>query len=1069
MKKTLSLILTISLILSSLVISASAVNSINETEEINEFNEDLSEIVTDYGTSDFITPSNFVESTQENESDLEIKYCKRLIVQSDKVIDTYNAVDVASGFENFYILQYETEEATNYAYEKYSNDNDIISVSYDVSYDVSYEAISSLNETTNTLAITQKFTYEEYKNDWTLTGTGMDMVLEKYKDADLPEITVAVIDSGINLNNAYLKDRIVRTGYNASGDGIENSEQDDVVGHGTSVSGTIMKVTTENIKIANYRVSNDIGRITVLSACNAILQAVLDGRKIINCSFHCYGDDELTESVFKHAYENQVYIFFAAGNMLGNIDITAVASAQTSNNTITVAMGTENHVPSSGSAYGKYVDITAPGDNVIALTLNEEFILNGGTSFSSPFMAGVCAMYIATHPEADFEYVHNLMKTCGTGHDAANIPDDYFGSGIVNALKLFGLDKVETPVFSYDEGTYIGKINLEIYSEDGADIYYTLDNTYPSPTNGILYTEPILLEDTIVEINAVAYKDGYKSNFAFIDYQVFSEGTDDMFTITEDGIITSYTGNIKCLKVPEKVNGITVKDIACDIMYSTELYGFYYPDTIKYIGFTGTNYERPIEDVEYQFAPFYANPTLEYVAGNNIEIIGAFALADLTKLNRVYFPNCKEVYPEAFADSPYITGIELPNVIKVWPSGFSQVQHLRVVKLPKCEILGDGAFFECTNLAELYVPNFKSIEYANPIENTETVFHYSEMFGKNSQLLCLELNNLINLEENVFGYSPVKFIEFNNIENIYELPTLTKTNSSGTEGTIYAYCHWDEPVELILPSTLESCVSTESYEREWTHFTVYGTKGTYAEQWATENEVPFYEINQENSIKEDIKTIWDKFSWVPLEFDARGFNKTYQWYGSYDEIIGNDVAISGADTNKFNPNEYKTYPYYYCIMTSKDGDSVVKIHSSICQNRLYYIYDIEKATIDYKDLLIYTKNPAQTSIENIVGIQDTTTYFYRPSYIYQKNHYYGTGSTLDVTKDDGTLETYTVILQGDVNGDSAVDVIDIMNIELAKNNQTELNGNYKLAGDANCDGVIDVIDYAQVVNLALSR
>ena len=85
----------------------------------------------------FVTPSPAIQEEQvieKVEEDLELNYCSRLIVQSDKPINIYNAVDVVSGFFNFYILQFENEEDINHAYEQYSKDKDIISVEYDISY-----------------------------------------------------------------------------------------------------------------------------------------------------------------------------------------------------------------------------------------------------------------------------------------------------------------------------------------------------------------------------------------------------------------------------------------------------------------------------------------------------------------------------------------------------------------------------------------------------------------------------------------------------------------------------------------------------------------------------------------------------------------------------------------------------------------------------------------------------------------------------------------------------------------------------------------------------------------------
>ncbi len=156
-------------------------------------------------------------------------------------------------------------------------------------------------------------------------------------------------------------------------------------------------------------------------------------------------------------------------------------------------------------------------------------------------------------------------------------------------------------------------------------------------------------------------------------------------------------------------------------------------------------------------------------------------------------------------------------------------------------------------------------------------------------------------------------------------------------------------------------------------------------------------------------------------------------------------------------------------MTSTDGDSVTNIHSGLCQNRLYYIYDTEGTSIDFDNLIIYTDKTNKQTVEDIVGIPETTTFYYRPSYIYQTHWFYGTGSQFILYNEDNTQDYYTIILQGDVNGDSAVDVLDAVEVQKAATTKTELTGNYFAAADADFDGEISAYDYSQVVNAVVNQ
>jgi len=221
MKKIISTIICISLLSSIICIPVSATEDVVTSESIDEFCEDVNEMVTEYSDSEFVTP-DFIEAEQilENiDEEIEINYCPRLIVQSDKPIDTYNAVDVVSGFINFYIVQFENEKDTNYAYEQYKSNPDIISVEYDISYNA---IVLNSVET----AASSNLTYEDYKKGWYLESTGMDRVLEKCNGQNLPEVVVAVVDSGVDLNCKYLQDRLIPKGFNNAGDGVKGSEQD---------------------------------------------------------------------------------------------------------------------------------------------------------------------------------------------------------------------------------------------------------------------------------------------------------------------------------------------------------------------------------------------------------------------------------------------------------------------------------------------------------------------------------------------------------------------------------------------------------------------------------------------------------------------------------------------------------------------------------------------------------------------------------------------------------------------------------------------------------------------------
>lgn len=1077
MKKIISSILCISLLASIIRIPVSATSKNTEESDVSDFINGVTCLIQKYDAkkdfaveNDATTPKLSLEDTSEfylsnsgeeqesvTEQELDFQTC-RLIVQSNNSINTYNAVDVVSGFKNFYIVQFEDEESTKTAYENYLEDGDVISVDIDTVQKMFDSEFSGRGDTTVT-------TQEEFYNCWSLNATGMDKVLEYYSDTVFPDITVALIDTGVDLDHELFDDRIIRTYFNSSGDGNPKDESD-VYGHGTMVSSIIIKTTPKNVKIANYRIGTDDGDTTIVMFSAAVLQAVADGVKIISVSCSPWDNYQLELETLEYAYSKGCFITNSAGNTSTDLGVRNASALEVSGYACTVASSTPKNLPANSTAYGKPVKIAAPGDAVTVAINGGDYSIASGTSLSSPYIAGVYAMFTNIHPTLIREEKLRMLLGCTTELSESYIKHTFY-NGIINALELFGLNDLPKPIFNFDSGIYIGEVKMQLSAEDNCDIYYTMDQTYPSPKNGTLYTEPIIFEGDVFEITAVAYKNGQRSDFSKTIIHSATLGTDDMFTISEDGTITGYTGNTLYLKIPEIINGIEVKDIVECLFSEIEIYGIILPDTMTFLGdmslWNGASHKSFI----------YENDYVNYIIGNNIKMLGNSAFKGCSNLREITMPNIEVIGGNVFENTS-ISGVIFPKATTLLTNAFYCAYQLREVYLPQCNKIFDGAFKECRQLVYVYLPladfDVESIEYPDwnfDISQEGPV----QVFCRTTELSYVDLPNMrvIGWHErcDAFFDSSIKRMDFSKLEYLFELPS---------PGKYYWWdCYKPVKVELCLPSTMKYCVAVDYFlnEEERT-YTIYGSKGTYAEEWAETNKVNFIELSPQTAIVEDVEPLWDEYSYNPLVFDARGFNRTYQWYGSYDNKIGNDVAIKDATTNEYDPGDSDKFAYYYCKMTSTDIDndgnivSSFTVNSALCQNRFYYMYAKDKTEIDFDNKLIYTTQFTQKDFSNIIGIQDTTTFHEVPSYAYLSHKFYGTGSLFMVYKGGSISEIYTLIVQGDVNGDSAVDVLDASVVSLVANNHTTLTDTYFLAADTNSDEEITVEDYSQVVNLALA-
>lgn len=86
----------------------------------------------------------------------------------------------------------------------------------------------------------------------------------------------------------------------------------------------------------------------------------------------------------------------------------------------------------------------------------------------------------------------------------------------VHIFKYVSAPVVQAPVLSVSGGIYVAPFTLELTTEEGAEIYYTLDGSIPDESSS-KYSGGINIQSTTV-INAVAIKNGEKSDVVTAEY-----------------------------------------------------------------------------------------------------------------------------------------------------------------------------------------------------------------------------------------------------------------------------------------------------------------------------------------------------------------------------------------------------------------------------------------------------------------------------------------------------------------------------------------------------------------------
>jgi len=222
------------------------------------------------------------------------------------------------------------------------------------------------------------------------------------------EITVAVLDTGIDPNHELIKGSLVRF-LDYSGTGKNDSH-----GHGTHVAGIIKsifpKVKLVALKYYNPKYS---GKQSLDATVKALQAAVDMNVDVINYSGGGPESSSAELAVLKEAERKGIIIVVAAGNESSNIDQKANAfypAAYGLSNIISVSAHDESLKLIKSSNWGKkLVDLAAPGKRIkSALPYNRAGFLTG-TSQATAFVTGVVAMLKSQFPKLSYTEVKEII------------------------------------------------------------------------------------------------------------------------------------------------------------------------------------------------------------------------------------------------------------------------------------------------------------------------------------------------------------------------------------------------------------------------------------------------------------------------------------------------------------------------------------------------------------------------------------------------------------------------------------------------------------------------------------
>ncbi|WP_020589444.1 S8 family serine peptidase [Desulfobacter curvatus] len=250
-----------------------------------------------------------------------------------------------------------------------------------------------------------------------------------------PSVPIAIIDSGVDPTHPDLAGNLI-AGYNFLGN---NTDTQDVLGHGTAVAGSAAAMTNNDIGVASVAWNSPIMPLVVLNANNyatyydiaqAINYAADQGVRIMNISIGGSSYSYTLQAAVNYAWNKGAVIFACAHNY--STDTPYYPAACT--NVVAVSATTSSDTFANFSNYGDWIDISAPGTYILTTTRGGGYGNWNGTSFSSPITAGVAALILSANPSLTNAQVVEILTRNADDLGSTGF-DNYFGYGRVNALQ----------------------------------------------------------------------------------------------------------------------------------------------------------------------------------------------------------------------------------------------------------------------------------------------------------------------------------------------------------------------------------------------------------------------------------------------------------------------------------------------------------------------------------------------------------------------------------------------------------------------------------------------------------
>ena len=261
------------------------------------------------------------------------------------------------------------------------------------------------------------------------------------------KVIIAVVDTGVDSNHEFLKNRTV-SGYDFVGN---DKDPKDEHYHGTHVAGTVVDCTPglTNLKIMPVRVLDQNGSGSYLNVSLGIRYAADNGADVINMSLGGgSGNCSVIDEAVDYAVSKNVIVVVAAGNETDDAKNHCPAHIA---KCITVSAVDSKFKPAYFTNYSQtIVDVAAPGVDIKSCTPGNQYKSLNGTSMATPHTAACAAMLRDEFPKMT---PSEAEKTLRNGVQVPSGWNTKYGPGIVDMQST--PEPSEFYAFVYSDGEMV--------------------------------------------------------------------------------------------------------------------------------------------------------------------------------------------------------------------------------------------------------------------------------------------------------------------------------------------------------------------------------------------------------------------------------------------------------------------------------------------------------------------------------------------------------------------------------------------------------------------------------------